>query len=263
MKSLQKKLNHSNIVMLTELIRENSILYFVFEYMEQNLYQVPGHRKTMFSEAEVRNLSCQVFQGLAYMHQKVYFHRDMKPENLLVTNDIVRLLIWVLQEKSIRCHHIHNMSPHAGIGRLRWCYNQIFIVLRFMWAMGAIMVELFTLRPLFPGTTEANQVYKIWSVLGSPTTGSWVDGIHLARTNSYQFPKFDGVQLSAFIPSASEDAINLIRKLCSWNPSIGPLLRRPWNILSSEVAFILRLLFLQCRWYGSNSICWKKGRIRA
>jgi protein kinase len=30
-----------------------------------------------------------------------------------------------------------------------------------MWAMGAIMVELFTLRPLFPGTTEANQVYKI------------------------------------------------------------------------------------------------------
>jgi len=97
--------------MLTELIRENSIL--------QNLYQVPGHRKTMFSEAEVWNLSCQVFQGLAYMHQKVYFHRDMKPENLLVTNDIVRLLIWVLQEKSIRCHHIYNMSPHAVIGRLR------------------------------------------------------------------------------------------------------------------------------------------------
>lgn len=73
----------------------------------------------MFSEAEVWNLSCQVFQGLAYMHQKVYFHRDMKPENLLVTNDIVRLLIWVLQEKSIRCHHIYYMSPHAGIGRLR------------------------------------------------------------------------------------------------------------------------------------------------
>ncbi|KAL7000275.1 cyclin-dependent kinase [Sarracenia purpurea var. burkii] len=38
-----------------------------------------------------------------------------------------------------------------------------------MWAMGAIMAELFTLRPLFPGSSEADEIYKICSVIGFPT----------------------------------------------------------------------------------------------
>ena len=36
-----------------------------------------------------------------------------------------------------------------------------------MWAMGAIMAELFTLRPLFPGSSEADEIYKVcivWAV---------------------------------------------------------------------------------------------------
>ncbi len=32
-----------------------------------------------------------VAQGLAYMHKHGFFHRDMKPENLLVTDDVVKL----------------------------------------------------------------------------------------------------------------------------------------------------------------------------
>lgn len=90
-----------------------------------------------------------------------------------------------------------------------------------MWAMGAIMAELFTLRPLFPGTrygfelnnswqwfsflwaiqflvfklfsflmdSEADEIYKICSVIGSPTTDTWADGLNLARTINYQFPQ--------------------------------------------------------------------------
>jgi len=36
-------------------------------------------REKLFSEGEVRNWCFQVFQGLAYMHQRGYFHRDLKP----------------------------------------------------------------------------------------------------------------------------------------------------------------------------------------
>ena len=35
-----KKLSHNNVVKLKEVIRENDTLYFVFEYMKENLYQV-------------------------------------------------------------------------------------------------------------------------------------------------------------------------------------------------------------------------------
>lgn len=45
------------------------------------------------------------------------------------------------------------------------------------WALGAIMAELYTLRPLFPGSSEADEIYKICSVLGSPTMRTWPEGI--------------------------------------------------------------------------------------
>jgi protein kinase len=46
---------------------------------ECNLYQLMKKREKPFSEDEVKNLCFQVFQGLAYMHQRGYFHRDLKP----------------------------------------------------------------------------------------------------------------------------------------------------------------------------------------
>jgi len=39
-----RKLNHVNIVKLKEVVRENNKLYFVFEYMKENLYQMMKDR---------------------------------------------------------------------------------------------------------------------------------------------------------------------------------------------------------------------------
>ena len=39
-----KKLNHPNIIKLREVIRENDILYFVFEFMQENLYELMKDR---------------------------------------------------------------------------------------------------------------------------------------------------------------------------------------------------------------------------
>lgn len=39
-----KKLNHPNIIKLKEVIRENDILYFIFEFMQENLYELMKDR---------------------------------------------------------------------------------------------------------------------------------------------------------------------------------------------------------------------------
>lgn len=36
------------------------------------------------------------------------------------------------------------------------------------WAVGCIMAELYTLRPLFPGSSEVDTIFKICQVLGTP-----------------------------------------------------------------------------------------------
>ena len=53
-----KKLSHPNVVKLKEVIRENDELFFVFEYMEANLYQMTKDRDRYFTEAKIRNWMC-------------------------------------------------------------------------------------------------------------------------------------------------------------------------------------------------------------
>lgn len=44
------KISHPNIVDLKEVIRENNNLYFVFEYLEKNVYEVMKDRRKLFNE---------------------------------------------------------------------------------------------------------------------------------------------------------------------------------------------------------------------
>ncbi|KAJ0956549.1 putative protein-serine/threonine kinase CMGC-RCK family [Helianthus annuus] len=90
-KSLIKMANHPNIVKLKEVIRENNTLFLIFECMECDLHKLIVARMKPFSETEIRNLCFQIFQGLAHMHKKGYFHRDLKPGNLLVSKNTVKI----------------------------------------------------------------------------------------------------------------------------------------------------------------------------
>ncbi|MCL7032298.1 hypothetical protein MKW94_030709 [Papaver nudicaule] len=226
-KSLRKMSKHKNIVQLKETIRENNILYCVFEYLECDLLRLMQNRANLFSEDQIRHWFFQVFQALAYMHQcGGYFHRDLKPENLLVTKD----------ERTIKvadfglAREISSQPPYTDYVSTRW-YRAPEVLLKSswysvavdMWAMGAILAESFTLSPLFPGTTEADELYKICSVIGSPNQESWAKGLQFAKSINFQFPQLPGVSdLSVLIPSASEAAVSLITLLCSWDPNKRP-----------------------------------------
>lgn len=55
-----KKLAHPNIIKLKEVVRENDTLYFVFEHMDENLYQLTKNKETHFTEATIRIIMLQV-----------------------------------------------------------------------------------------------------------------------------------------------------------------------------------------------------------
>lgn len=38
-----------------------------------------------------------------------------------------------------------------------------------LWAVGCIMAEVYTFRPLFPGASEVDEIFKVCSILGTPT----------------------------------------------------------------------------------------------
>ena len=81
-----------------------------------------------------------------------------------------------------------------------------------IFAVGAIMAELYTMRPLFPGTSEIDQMNKICYVLGSPTRESWPEGFRLAEQTGFKFPSQASTSLRSLIQTASDSALDLIAR---------------------------------------------------
>ncbi len=106
-----------------------------------------------------------------------------------------------------------------------------------VFACGCIMAELLTLRPLFPGSSEADQIYKICSVLGTPTMRNWPEGIKLAAAMNFRLPQFNPTALQQLIPHASADAIAVITDCLKFDPNQRPttaqILQYPFFQLSN------------------------------
>lgn len=218
-----KKLKHKNIVKLREVIRENDELYFVFEYLEKNVYEMTKERKKFLPEDSIRSIMYQVLNGLAFMHKHGFFHRDMKPENLLMTGDVVKLADFGLARE------VRSRPPYTDYVSTRW-YRAPEVLLRAvdysspidLWACGAIMAELYSFRPLFPGSSEPDEIFKICAILGTPTSRTWPEGLKLASAMNFRFPRFVRTPLSQLIPNASREGLQLMSDMMSYDPKKRP-----------------------------------------
>jgi serine/threonine protein kinase len=84
------------------------------------------------------------------------------------------------------------------------------------------MAELYTFRPLFPGNSEIDEIFKICSVIGTPDKREWAEGFKLAAAMNFKFPQFSPTPLSTLIPNASPEAIALMTDMLRWNPAKRP-----------------------------------------
>jgi protein kinase len=163
------RLHHPNIVQLIELVKKGTQLHFVFEYLSRNVYQML-QEKGKLAHHEVRNIMFQTLQAVAYTHRKGYFHRDLKPENMLELNGTIKVADYGLARE------IRAKPPFTEYVSTRW-YRAPEVLLRGrnynspmdIFALGAIMAELYSGLPLFPGSTERDQLHRILQLLGTPS----------------------------------------------------------------------------------------------
>ncbi|KAH8413126.1 hypothetical protein KR009_008187 [Drosophila setifemur] len=219
-----KKLSHPNIVKLKEVIRENDTLYFVFEYMKENLYQMIKDRDTHLPEPELKSILFQVLTGLAFMHRHGFFHRDLKPENLLCSGpELIKIADFGLARE------VRSRPPFTDYVSTRW-YRAPEVLLHStnygstidLWAMGCIMAELYTFRPLFPGSSEVDQLFKICSVLGTPEKNDWPDGYRLAAMIHFRYPDCVKVPLSSVVSRCSQNGLDLLEDMLAYDPEKRP-----------------------------------------
>ncbi|QQK42692.1 Meiosis induction protein kinase (Ime2), putative [Penicillium digitatum] len=200
-------------------------LHICMEYMDGNLYQLMKARDHKHFEGKhVKSILYQILSGLDHIHAHHFFHRDIKPENILVStsapNDSAfsRYSSLVTPPSTPPVYTVkiadfglaretHSKQPYTTYVSTRW-YRAPEVLLRAgeysapvdMWAMGAMAVEIATLKPLFPGGNEVDQVWRVCEIMGSPGNwysksgakiggGEWREGSRLAHKLGFTFPK--------------------------------------------------------------------------
>ena len=257
-KSLQKLLDESisdqkgfnNIIKLKQIIfvKKTGLLNLVFEYMKQDLLELmkskePGH----LDESDIKDIIYQTLLGLAHMHKYGYFHRDMKPENLLINDKIVKIADFGLARE------IRSIPPYTEYVSTRY-YRAPECILKSsnynspmdIWAVGCIMAEMYMHpKPLFYGQNEKEVLNKICSILGTPNHDIWAKGIQQANLIGIKFPNNSGTDLANIIPNASPKAIEVMKQMLQWDPNKRPtavnLLNDPFFVSEENSSYNLDL----------------------
>ncbi len=80
-------LSHPNIVTVYDVGQEDNIYYIVMEYVDGRTLKDLISEKAPFDTKETIGVAIQIAQGLQSAHKNHIVHRDIKPQNILVTND--------------------------------------------------------------------------------------------------------------------------------------------------------------------------------
>ncbi|KAF8806596.1 Pkinase-domain-containing protein [Phlegmacium glaucopus] len=251
---------HPNIVTLYDAFSVNSPAqtYLVLEPMEGTLYHLFKVRKgRSFAGVLVASIFRQIASAIFHIHDNGYFHRDMKPENILVTTTGIfeyttispmappdtpkeRDVVVIIKLGDFGLARETNSNPpYTEYVTTRWyrapevsLLGNTYSSAVDMWGLGAIMAETLNLRPLFPGETQVDQIEKICAVLGDPSDeygidssgipiggGPWPSGIALADAIGFQFPKkVPSDFASLFEPRVPISLISAIRGLLMYDP---------------------------------------------
>jgi protein kinase/renal tumor antigen len=118
-----------------------------------------------------------------------------------------------------------------------------------MWAVGAILAELYALTPLFPGESEIDQLYKICCVLGKPDWTTFPEAKSISRIMSISHTEFPQTRIADLLPNAAPEAIDLINRLCSWDPLKRPTadeaLNHPFFSMATQASYPIHDLELR------------------
>eukprot|EP00331_Platyophrya_macrostoma_P004876 CAMPEP_0176416672 /NCGR_PEP_ID=MMETSP0127-20121128/6471_1 /TAXON_ID=938130 /ORGANISM="Platyophrya macrostoma, Strain WH" /LENGTH=328 /DNA_ID=CAMNT_0017796763 /DNA_START=40 /DNA_END=1026 /DNA_ORIENTATION=- len=222
--SLLCELQHKNIVGLKDVIIDNTKLYIVFEFLDQDLKQcLDNLPKDGFLEPlRIKHFMYQLLQGVACCHSRRILHRDLKPQNLLLDkNGVLKIADFGLARAfsvPIRpyTHEVVTLwyrAPEILLGSIEYS-TPIDI-----WSIGCIFLEMITKNPLFPGDSEIDVLYRIFRMFGTPTEENW-SGVTSLKEYKTSFPNWAPSPWETSIPNLKLDiaGLDLLKRMMTYDP---------------------------------------------
>lgn len=228
--ALRRLAGHPNIIKLHEVLYDEPTgrLALVFELMEMNLYEAIKGRRHYLPEIKVKQYMYEVLKALDHMHRNGIFHRDVKPENLLLLDDEIKLA------DLGSCRGIYSRQPYTEYISTRWyrapeCLltDGYYNFKMDLFAAGCVWFEIVALFPLFPGQNEMDQIQKIHNVLGTPDPELLSRKFKRNASHmDFNFPEKKGSGIERLVPHVDVELVELMKKLIRYDPDERILARQ-------------------------------------
>ncbi|RUO96169.1 serine/threonine-protein kinase pef1 [Jimgerdemannia flammicorona] len=224
--SLMKELKHPNIVRLHDVIHTENKLMLVFEYMDQDLkkYMDSAGRQNhgALDPIVIKSFMYQLLKGIAYCHDNRVLHRDLKPQNLLINKrgelklgdfGLARAFGIPVNTFSNEVVTLWYRAPDVLLG------SRSYSTSIDIWSAGCIMAEMYTGRPLFPGTTNEDQLLKIFRLMGTPTEATWPT---VSQFTEYRknFPVYPAQTIAQILPMIDVYGMDLLNRMLQYQPHL-------------------------------------------
>jgi len=157
-----------NFVRLLDSFQFKNHLCLVFELLQRNLFELIRYSGYQgFSLSLVRHFIKQVLQTLMILHQERIIHGDLKPENVLMSderNGLVKVIDFgsSCMEHETVYSYIQSRFYRSPEVLLAYPYDSAID----MWSLGCIAAELYLGLPLFPADSERDLLSRMIEILG-------------------------------------------------------------------------------------------------
>lgn len=171
----------------------------------------------------VKSFLYQLCRAIAHCHEHRVLHRDLKPQNLLIgRGEELKLADFGLARAfgiPVRSytHEVVTLwyrAPDVLMGSRR--YSTPVDV----WSIGCIFVEMYIGRPLFPGTSEADQLDRIFSALGTPDESVFPGIVDLPDYKPATYKRYPAPEsLAHLVPRMPPEGVDLLSRMLRYDPA--------------------------------------------